>query len=117
MTQWNNSDTAFNRSDNDINDTFLLFKPKILNAINFTRDRKKRADLETIFYHLTKTEASNAEKELVENLLSQPVNCRLIINKKTHPRLDSFRLTMELQSEFQTTVDEESQTENQNDGS
>ena len=49
MTQGNNNDTAFNRSDNDINDTFLLFKPKILNAINFTLDRKKRADLETIF--------------------------------------------------------------------
>ena len=30
MTQGNNNDTAFNRSDNGINDTFLLFKPKIM---------------------------------------------------------------------------------------
>ena len=60
-------------------------------------------------------EASNADKELVENLLSQLVNCKLIINKKTHTGLDLFRLTTELQSEFRTAVDEESQTKNQND--
>ena len=70
-----------NEYDNDSNDTFLLFKPKILNAIKFTPDRKKRADFEAIFNHLTKTEASNTNKELVENLLSQLVNCKLIINK------------------------------------
>ena len=39
MTPGNNNVTAFNRYDNDSN-TFLLFKPKILNAIKFIRDRK-----------------------------------------------------------------------------
>ena len=38
--------------DNDSNDTFLLFKPKILNAIKFIRDRKKLADLEATFDRL-----------------------------------------------------------------
>ena len=54
---------------------------------------------------------------MVENLLLQLANCKLIINKKTHTGLDSFRLTTELQSEFRTAVvvDEENQTENQND--
>ena len=108
MAQGNNNDTAFDRYDNDNNDTFLLFKPKVvLNAIKFIRYRKKRADLEAIFDHLTKTEASNADKELAENLLSQLVNCKLIINKKTHTDLDSF---VSFHSEFRTTVDEESQT-------
>ena len=117
MTQGNNNDTAFDIYDNDSNVTFLLFKTKILNAIKFMRDWKICADLEAMFDHLTKTEASikNVDKELIENFLSQLVNCKLIINKKTHTGLDSFRLTAELQSEFSTTVDEESQTENQND--
>ena len=115
MTQGNNNDTAFDRYDTDSNDTFLLSKPKILYAIKFMRDRKKRADLEAIFDHLTKTEASNAVRELVENLLSQLVNCKQIISKKTYNGLDSFRLTTELQGKFQTAVDEESQTENQSD--
>ena len=39
MTPGNNNVTPFNRHDNDSN-TFLLFKPKILNAIKFIRDRK-----------------------------------------------------------------------------
>ena len=115
MTQGNNNNTALDKYDNDSNDTFLLFEPKILNAIKFIRDRKKCANLEAIFDHLTKTEASDTDKELVESLLSQVVNCKLIISKKAHTGLDSFRLTTELQSEFQTADNEESQTENQND--
>ena len=115
MTLGNNDETAFDRHDNDSNDTLFLFNPKILNAIKFIRDRKKRADLEAIFDHLTKMEAYNADKELVENLSSQLRNCKLIINKKTHTGLDSFCLTSELQKEFRTDIDEESQTENQND--
>ena len=115
MTLGNNDETAFDRHDNDSNDTLFLFNPKILNAINFIRDRKKRADLEAIFDHITKMEAYNADKELVENLSSQLVNCKLIISKKTHTGLDSFCLTSELQKEFRIDIDEESQTENQND--
>ena len=59
-------------------------------------------------------EASNADKELVEYLLLQLANCKLVINKKTHTGLDSFCLKTGLQNEFRTDVDEESQTENQN---
>ena len=58
---------------------------------------KKRADFEAIFDHLNMTDTSNIDKELVENLLSQVVNFKLIINKKTHTRLDSFCFITELQ--------------------
>ena len=112
MTRGNNNDTALDRHDNDSNHIILLFKPKIQYAFKIIRDRKNCADLEAIFNHLTKTQSSNAHKELVENLLLQLVNCKLVINKKTHTGLDSFGLTTELQSEFRTAVDEESQTKN-----
>ena len=39
--------------------------------------RKKYADLEAIFDHQTKTEASNADNELAENLLLRLVICKL----------------------------------------
>ena len=52
---------------------------------------------------------------MVENLSSQFVNCKLIINKKNHTGFDSFCLAMELQNVFRTDVDDKSQTKNQND--
>ena len=66
--------------DNDSNDTFLLFKPKILNAIKFIRDRKKLADLEATFDRL----------RWKPPMPIQLVNCKLTINKKTHTGFDSF---------------------------
>ena len=60
-------------------------------------------------------EAFNVNEELVVNLWLQLVNCKIIINKKTHTGLDVFRWTIELQSEFGTDVDEESQTKNHYD--
>ena len=103
----NNDDTSY--------DTFFLFKPKILSATEFLRDRKKSADLGAILDHLAKIQAYSADKELVENLLTQLINCKLIINKKTQTGLDSCRLTIELLNEFRRDADEESQNKHQND--
>ena len=71
--------------------------------------------MEAIFEDVIMTEASNADQKLVENLLSQFVNCKQIINKKAHNVLDSFCLITELQSEFWTAIDERSQTKNKKD--
>ena len=38
---------------------FLLFKPKVLNAINEIRESKKRPDNYSILDYIIKTEASN----------------------------------------------------------
>ena len=55
---YNKIDVAFkklNITSNDINksipssDEMLLFKPKILQAINFVREKKKRPDLISIY--------------------------------------------------------------------
>ena len=65
MTPGNNSDTAFNRYDNDSNDTFLLFKPKYLMLLNLYVTGKTCWFGNYIWP--SKTEASNADKELVAN--------------------------------------------------
>ena len=75
MTQVNNDDTAFDSHDNEGNCTFLFAKTKILNAIKFICEQKKRAYLEDIFDHLAETESSNVDKELIQTN-----------DKQEHPR-------------------------------
>ena len=55
-----------------VNESFQLFKPKILNAIETTRDKKKKlADIDTIHHYIMRTEASNADKTLIENVVRE----------------------------------------------
>ena len=62
--------TRDDRKTDDVNDVILsLFKPKILNAIDQIKQKKKRPDLNTIYEYLSKTEASNADKQLIETIL------------------------------------------------
>ena len=52
------------------NELLQLFKPKILNAIEIIRNKKKkRPHIDTIYDYIMKTEASNADKTLIENLV------------------------------------------------
>ena len=62
--------TRDDRKTDDVNDvTLSLFKPKVLNAIDQIKQKKKRPDLNTIYEYLSKTEASNADKQLIETIL------------------------------------------------
>ena len=66
-----------------VNESFQLFKPKILNAIEIIRDKKKkRPYIDTIHDHVMKTEASNADKTLIEILVKELIKQNILINKK-----------------------------------
>ena len=59
--------TRDERKIDDVSDeTLYIFKPKILNAIDQIKQKKKRPDLNTIYEYLSKTEASNTDKQLIE---------------------------------------------------
>ena len=59
--------TRDERKIDDVSEeTLSLFKPKILNAIDQIKQKKKRPDLNTIYEYLSKTEASNTDKQLIE---------------------------------------------------
>ena len=75
------------------NDVILLFKPAVLSAIKTIRNKKKRADKESIFDYLTKSLASNIEMRLLEHLLTTLIENNLVINKKTPTGLSSFCIT------------------------
>ena len=70
---------------------FLLFKPKVLNAINKIRESKKRPDNDSILDYIIKTEASNVDK-LIISITNELINQNLIENKKTRQGLDSLHL-------------------------
>ena len=76
-----------------VNESFKLFKPKILNAIETIRDKKiKRADIDTIHDYIMRTEASNADKSLIENVVRELIRQTILKNKKTTQGLDSFKI-------------------------
>ena len=67
-----------------------LFKLKILNAIEQIKHKKERTDPNTIHEYLSKTEASNADKQLTETILDNLIETNVIGNRKTPKGLDSF---------------------------
>ena len=69
-----------------------LFEPKILNAINQIKQKKKRPDLNTISVYLIETKASNAVKQLIETILGNLIEANIIENTKR------FRFVSEIRS-------------------
>ena len=67
-----------------------LFKPKILKAIDQIKQKKKRPDLNTVSEYLSKTEASNTGKQLIETILANLVETNTIVNRKTLKGFDLF---------------------------
>ena len=80
------------KQSDDTRSMFLLFKPKVLNAINNIRESKKRPDNDSILDYIIKTEASNVDKLLIISITNKLINQNLIENKKTREGLDSLHL-------------------------
>ena len=90
-----------------VNESLQLFKPKILNAIEIIKDKiKKRADIHTIHDYITRTEASNADKTLIENVVRELIRQNILINKKTTQGLDSFKMSKNVNQISQTSSDQ-----------
>ena len=75
------------RGDRKIDDvnvvTLSLFKSKILNAIGQIKQKAKRPDLNNIYEHLSKTAASNVDKQLIKTILGNLIKTNKIVNRKT----------------------------------
>ena len=83
--------TTENCNENE-NDANFLFRPAVLSAIKTIRNKRKCADIESIFDYVTKSLASNIEMELLEHVLKTLTENNLVINKKTPTVLSSFRI-------------------------
>ena len=83
--QENAKDININLNEN-INDSesseFSLFKPKILEAIDTIRTKKKRADVNSIYEELCRNQASNIDEKTVASFVSELLKLNEIVNKK-----------------------------------
>ena len=87
-----------------LNESIQLFKRKIWNAIEIIKDKKKnRPDIVTIRDYIMKTEALNAGKTVLENLVKDLIKQNILINKKTTQDLDSFKILRNVDQTSQTT--------------
>ena len=78
-------------SENESPDSVLsTFKLIVLNAIDILCDKKKRPDVDSIYNHIIKAQASNADRFLIESVITNLMRENLIINKKTTYGFDSF---------------------------
>ena len=91
-----------NKNESVTSDKLFLFKPKILQAIEYIREKRKRPDTNAIYEHLKKTEASNIDKETIGNIISELINQKILENKKSAYG-NSFRLITDKEKD---TLDE-----------
>ena len=83
--------TTENCKENE-NDAMLLFKPAVLSAIKTIRNKKYRANKESVFDFLTKSLASNTEMELLKHVLATLIQNNIVIDKKAPTGLSSFSI-------------------------
>ena len=87
----NDMNSAFEKlriasDESDRNNDLDILKPKILDAIDQIRQRKKRPDTDSIYDFIARTSATNINRELIEELIAQ----NDVFNKKTAQGQDSF---------------------------
>ena len=70
------------------NTTFDLFKPHVLFAIDNIREKKKRSDVDSTFNHIAKISATNIDRDVVRGILTELINQKIILNKKTSSDCD-----------------------------
>ena len=75
-------------SDNLVNG----IKTMIFDSIDKLRGKKKRADIDSIFDFLSKTVATNIDKDTLSDSISQLITQKVLVNKKTPNGYDSLYL-------------------------
>ena len=79
------------RANND--DSFKIFKPKILMAIDKIKGKKKRADIDAIHNFIMQADATNINKNTIKHFLPQLVAQKLVIKKNTSQGNEPYHKT------------------------
>ena len=79
------------RANND--DSFEIFKPKILMAIDKIKEKKKRADIDAILNFIAQADATNIDKNTIKDFVTQLVAQKLLIKKNRSQGNESYHKT------------------------
>ena len=77
-------------SENLSSDTIEKFKPLIISAIETIRGKSKRPDINAIYPHMSKSEATNIDPDFIASVLNDLENQDVVYNKPTTQGLDSY---------------------------
>ena len=87
--------TSPDKTESVTADEPLLLKPKIMQAIDYIRNKRKNPDENSIYEHLSEhlseTGTSNKDKETIRNIISELINQNILKNKNLSYE-DSFYL-------------------------
>ena len=78
-------------------------KTMILDSVGRLQGKKKRPDIDSIFDFLSKTVATNIDKDALADSISQLITLKVLVNKKTPNDYDSLHLSNVDQIEIEPT--------------
>ena len=81
------SESSIKENSNNVDNGI---KTMILDRIDKLRGKKKRPDIDSIFDFLSKTVATNIDKDTLTNSISQRITQKVLLNKKTLNGCDSL---------------------------
>ena len=81
------SDSSIKENSNSINNGI---KTMVLDRIDKLQGKKKRPDIDSIFDFLSKTMATNIDKDTLTDSISQLITQKELVNKKTPNGYDSL---------------------------
>ena len=74
-------------------DSFEIFKPKILMTIDKIKGRKKRADIDAIHNFVVQADATNINETTIKDFVTQLVAQKVLIKKNTSQGNESYHKT------------------------
>ena len=74
-------------------DSFQIFRPKILMAIDKIKEKKKRADIDTIHNFIVQADPTNIDKNTIKDFVTQLVAQRLLLRRNTSQGNESCHKT------------------------
>ena len=74
-------------------DSFEIFKPKILMTIDKIKERKKRADVDAIHNFVVQADAKNINETTIKDFVTQLVAQKVLIKKNTSQGNESYHKT------------------------
>ena len=107
------SDDVLNKeSENLSNDAIDIFKPLIISAIETIRGKSKRRDFDAIYRHISKSEATNVDRDFIASVLNDLENQNVIYYKPATPGFDSYFITSHSDKKDPKSIKSQAQNDN-----
>ena len=87
------SDNAQHIEGASIDDSFEIFKPKILMAIDKMKGKKKRADIDATYHYIVQPGVANINKSTIKDFVTQLGAQKLVVKKNTSQGNESYHKT------------------------